>query len=86
MEKDGHAGKNGRKTFPDDFIHPHNQNSGSDWDGSARLSPKSRLFGGPFYPIDFPGTAGKILTACGRGAFAPKKTGPAFAMLFYSSS
>lgn len=48
--------------------------------------PKSRLFGAPFISIDFPGTAGKILTACGRGALAPKKTGPAFSILFYSSS
>ena len=48
--------------------------------------PKAGFSGVPFIPIDFPGTAGKILTAYGRGALAPKKTGPAFAMLFYSSS
>ncbi len=159
MEKDGHDEKNPRPaagalsrprrlTQPllCSFIHPHNQNSGSDWDGSASLfpkkqafrgpfhfnrfsrhsrknpyglrprrsraqedwpglfytflfvlvaeipdligmvppvfSPKSRLFGAPFISIDFPGTAGKILTACGRGALAPKKTGPAFPVLF----
>ncbi|RHO56964.1 hypothetical protein DW094_03490 [Ruminococcaceae bacterium AM07-15] len=51
------------------------------------VSPQKAGFSGaPFISIDFPGTAGKILTACGRGALAPKKTGPAFAMLFYSSS